>query len=73
MGQVKNMSAFILLFVSAVVLVGIPLGILCLINRLRRKKTGCAGNHECVVYKGERITCPSCDQREYDAEQSKED
>ncbi len=61
------MTTFLALFVAALVLVGIPLGILGLINKLRKKQPGCSGNHDCVVYKGERITCPSCDLREYKA------
>lgn len=66
-----GMVEFITLFAVALVLVGIPLGVLALINGLRRKKPGCSGNHDCVVYKGERITCPSCDLREYKAAQAK--
>ena len=61
------MKAFIILFAVVLVLVGISLGILALINGLRRRKPSCSGNHDCVVYKGERITCPSCDLREYQA------
>ncbi|MCF7816389.1 MAG: hypothetical protein K9M54_00775 [Kiritimatiellales bacterium] len=61
------MTTFITLFVTALVLVGVPLGILATINGLRKKQPGCSGNHDCVVYKGERITCPSCDLREYKA------
>lgn len=63
------MTTFIILFALALVLVAIPLGILGLINKLRRQQPGCSGDHECVVYKGERITCPSCDLREYKAAQ----
>lgn len=51
------------------VLVGIPLGILATINGVRKKQPGCSGSHDCVVYKGERVTCPSCDLREYKAAQ----
>ncbi len=65
------MTTFITLFTTVLVLVGIPLGILAWINGLRRKKPGCSGNHDCVVYKGERITCPSCDLREHQAAQAK--
>jgi hypothetical protein len=61
------MMAFVILFAAVLVLVGVPLGLLALINGLRREKPGCSGNHDCVVYKGERITCPSCDLREYQA------
>ena len=62
------MTTFITLFVSALVLIGIPFGILGLINTLRKQQPGCSGNHDCVVYKGERVTCPSCDLRELKAE-----
>ncbi len=62
-----GMMAFITLFGAVLVLVGVPLGILALRNGVRREKPGCSGNHDCVVYKGERITCPSCDLREYQA------
>jgi len=65
------METFIALFALALVLMGIPLGILGLINQLRKQQPGCSGNHDCVVYKGERITCPSCDLREYKAAQKK--
>ncbi len=61
------MITFLTLFAVAVVLIGIPLGILGLINGLRKKQPGCSGNHDCVVYKGEKVTCPSCDLREYKA------
>jgi len=64
------MLAFVTLFAVVLVLVGIPLGILALANGVRRGKPGCSGNHDCVVYKGERITCPSCDLREYQAAQA---
>jgi hypothetical protein len=59
------MTAFLTLFVAALVLVGIPLGTLATITGMRKKQPGCSGNHDCVVYKGERITCPACDLREY--------
>jgi hypothetical protein len=62
------MTAFITMFITVLVLVGIPLGILGLINALRKKQPGCSGSHDCVVYKGERVTCPSCDLRELKAE-----
>ena len=61
------MTAFITLFISVLVLVTVTLGVLGLINRLRKKQPGCSGSHDCVVHKGERITCPSCDLREYKA------
>jgi len=61
------MTTFITLFALALVLVGIPMGILGMINKLRKQQPGCSGDHDCVVYKGERITCPSCDLREYKA------
>jgi hypothetical protein len=61
------MTTFLTLFAVAVILIGIPLGILGLINGLRKKQPGCSGSHDCVVYKGEKVTCPSCDLREYKA------
>ncbi len=64
------MATFLTLFAVALVLVGIPLGILGLINGLRKKQPGCSGNHDCVVYKGEKVTCPSCDLREFKAAQA---
>ncbi len=62
------MTTFITLFTTALILVGIPLGVLGLINALRKQQPGCSGSHDCVVYKGERVTCPSCDLRELKAE-----
>lgn len=62
------MTTFFTLFAAALVLIAIPIGILGLINRLRKQQPGCSGNHDCVVFKGERITCPSCDLRELKAE-----
>jgi hypothetical protein len=56
----------------AVLLVGIPLGILALINSLRKKQPGCSGSHDCVVYKGEKVQCPSCELREFKASQQTE-
>jgi len=61
------MVVFLKLFLAALVLVGVPLGMLAAINALRRKKPGCSGSHDCVVYKGEKIQCPSCEQREAQA------
>ena len=65
------MTAYILPFLIVLVLVSVPLGLLGLINRLRKKQPGCSGNHDCVVYKGERVTCPSCELREHKAAQQK--
>ena len=65
------MVEFIILFAASLVLVGVPLGVLALLNGLRKEAPGCSGNHDCVVYKGERITCPSCDLREFQARQEK--
>lgn len=62
------MMAFITLFTAALLLVGIPLGILATINALRKKQPGCSGSHDCVVYKGEKVQCPSCELREFKAE-----
>ncbi len=64
------MTGFLTLFAAALLVVGIPLSLLGWINSLRKKKTGCAGNHDCVVYKGEKVTCPSCDLREFKAKQN---
>lgn len=65
------MTAYTQLFLAVLVLVGIPLGILGLINRLRKKQPGCSGSHDCVVYKGEKVQCPSCELKEFQAEQKK--
>ena len=62
------MSTFFTLFATASLLVGIPLGILALINTLRKKQPGCSGSHDCVVYKGEKVQCPSCELREFKQE-----
>ena len=65
-GQI--MTTFITLFTAALLMVGIPLGILATINALRKKQPGCSGSHDCVVYKGEKVQCPSCELREFKAE-----
>lgn len=62
------MTTFFTLFAVVLVVIAIPIGILGLINRLRKQQPGCSGNHDCVIFKGERITCPSCDLRELKAE-----
>ena len=62
------MTTFITLFSIVLILVAIPIGILGLINALRKQQPGCSGSHDCVVFKGERVTCPSCDLRELKAE-----
>lgn len=61
------MNTFFVLFAVALLLIGIPIGVLGLINALRKNQPGCSGSHDCVVYKGERVTCPSCDLREFKA------
>ena len=61
------MIPFIKLFLVALVVIGIPLAILAVINTLRKKQPGCSGSHDCVVYKGEKVQCPSCELREYQA------
>jgi DNA-binding helix-hairpin-helix protein with protein kinase domain len=61
------MTLFIKLFIGAMVVVGIPLAVLATINALRKKQPGCSGSHDCVVYKGEKVQCPSCELREYQA------
>jgi hypothetical protein len=67
-----NMTYFITLFSLVFLLVGIPLGILALINALRKKQPGCSGSHDCVVYKGEKVQCPSCELREFKAAQAQQ-
>jgi hypothetical protein len=62
------MITFLTLFAVVLIFVGVPLGILGTINALRKKHPGCSGSHDCVVFKGERVTCPSCDLRELKAE-----
>ena len=62
------MTTFLTLFTVVLILIGIPIGVLGLINALRKRQPGCSGSHDCVVYKGERVTCPSCDLRELKAE-----
>jgi hypothetical protein len=66
------MTYFITLFAAAFLLVGIPLGVLAMINSFRKKQPGCSGSHDCVVYKGEKVQCPSCDLREFKAAQQTE-
>ncbi len=58
------MISFLKLFGVVIVLVGIPLAILATINALRKKQPGCSGSHDCVVYKGEKVMCPSCELKE---------
>lgn len=62
------MTTFFSLFVFALVLVAIPLGLLASINALRKKQPGCSGSHDCVVYKGEKVMCPSCELKEFKAQ-----
>ena len=62
------MTTFPMLFLAALLLVGIPLGMLALINALRKRQPGCSGSHDCVVYKGEKVQCPSCELREFKAQ-----
>jgi hypothetical protein len=66
------MIHFITLFGVAFLLVVIPLGILALINSVRKKQPGCSGSHDCVVYKGEKVQCPSCELREFKAQQTEQ-
>lgn len=63
------MGSFIRLFAIALVVIAIPLAILAIINAMRKKQPGCSGSHDCVVYKGEKVQCPSCELREYQAAQ----
>lgn len=62
------MNTFLALFTVSLVFVAIPLGILASINTLRKKQPGCSGTHDCVVYKGEKVMCPSCEIKELKAE-----
>ncbi len=62
------MTTFLTLFSIVLILVGIPLGLLATINTLRKKQPGCSGSHDCVVYKGEKVQCPSCELREFKVE-----
>ena len=62
------MTPFITLFAAVLIMVGLPIGILATINALRKKQPGCSGSHDCVVYKGEKVQCPSCELREFKAE-----
>jgi len=59
------MIAFLKLFSIVLLAIGIPLAVLALINQVRKKQPGCSGSHDCVVYKGEKVQCPSCELREY--------
>lgn len=62
------MTTFMTLFAVAFLFVAFPLGILALINALRKKQPGCSGSHDCVVYKGEKVQCPSCELKEFKAQ-----
>lgn len=62
------MNTFITLFTLALLFTAVPLGILASINALRKKQPGCSGSHDCVVYKGEKVMCPSCELKELKAE-----
>jgi len=63
------MSTYLTLFIVVSILISIPLGLLASINALRKKQPGCSGSHDCVVYKGEKVQCPSCELREFKAAQ----
>lgn len=67
------MTSFFILFAVVFLFVGIPLGILAIINALRKKQPGCSGSHDCVIYKGEKIQCPSCELREFKAQQDQQE
>jgi hypothetical protein len=64
---------FIKLFVVVLLFIAVPLGIWMWADRLRGKKKGCSGSHDCVVYKGERVMCPSCELREHQASRKKKE
>ena len=61
------MQIFILLLLSTIIIFLVPIFILGLINIIRDRQPGCTGSHDCVIYKGERVTCPSCEIREFKA------
>ena len=63
------MSSYLTLFLLAALFIAVPLGLLAMINALRKKQPGCSGSHDCVVYKGEKVQCPSCELREFKAQQ----
>lgn len=62
------MTSFLTLFAVVSIFIAVPLGILASINALRKKQPGCSGSHDCVVYKGEKVMCPSCELKELKAE-----
>ena len=62
------MTAFITLFAIVALFITVPLGVLGLVNALRKTRPGCSGDHDCVVYKGEKVQCPSCELKEYKAQ-----
>jgi len=62
------MSTFLTLFSVVFAFVAVPLGMLAGINAMRKKQPGCSGSHDCVVYKGEKVQCPSCELREFKAQ-----
>ena len=62
------MKIFTLLLTATLILFVIPVGILGFINRIRDRQPGCSGSHDCVIYKGEKVMCPSCEIREFKAE-----
>ncbi|MDZ8117885.1 hypothetical protein [Pontiella agarivorans] len=62
------MTTFLTLFAVVSFFIAVPLGILASINALRKKQPGCSGSHDCVVYKGEKVMCPSCELKELKAE-----
>tara|TARA_X000000368_G_scaffold324038_1_gene261102 strand:+ start:1088 stop:1309 length:222 start_codon:yes stop_codon:yes gene_type:complete len=62
------MKIFVLLLITTIILFAIPICILGLINRIRDRQPGCSGSHDCVIYKGEKVMCPSCEIREFKAE-----
>ena len=59
------MKLLTLLLLSTIFVFLIPICILGIINIARDRQPGCSGSHDCVIYKGERVTCPSCEIREF--------
>lgn len=61
------MKILFLLTIATIILFAVPMSILGIINKVRDRQPGCSGSHDCVVYKGEKVMCPSCEIREFKA------
>ena len=62
------MNAFLILASITLFFTIAALGCLGFINFLRGRQPGCSGSHDCVIYKGEKVMCPSCELREMKAQ-----